>query len=422
MFHSLILGRRKFGNIGWSRIYNFNDGDLTICGDVLHNYLSKYEKVPYEDLRYIYGEIMYGGHITDALDRITNNTYLERIIQPAIMEQMQLTQTVGFKSPIPQRTDRDKYCEIVETQLPAESPQMFGLHPNAEIGYLTADGNALFEQILLIQGGSGKAGGSGVQLIIDDFTKKLREEAPQFSMLDLKLKVNLDPFWIVCLQECERMNLLLSTIMISLVELEMGLKGQLNITDAMDDLARSLSLGFIPAKWVEVAYPSLKALQPWFTDLLRRYQQLKEWTDDKDMKCPDTLWISGLFNPMSFLTAIMQKTARQKTLALDKIVLKFEVLNYDRSEVKSGAEDGAYIDGFFLEGAKWELGKGDQEGYLTDQALKELNPELPVVHVTAIEAAKGVKAGFYKCPVYVTKQRGPTLVTIADIKMDSEEA
>ena len=91
MFHSLILGRRKFGAIGWSKIYNFNDGDLTICGDVLHNYLSKYEKVPYQDLCYIYGEIMYGGHITDDLDRRTNNTYLQVLIRPAIMDNMQMT-------------------------------------------------------------------------------------------------------------------------------------------------------------------------------------------------------------------------------------------------------------------------------------------------------------------------------------------
>ena len=55
MFHSLILGRRKFGSQGWSRHYNFNDGDLTICADVLNNYLSKYDQVPYEDIRYIYG-------------------------------------------------------------------------------------------------------------------------------------------------------------------------------------------------------------------------------------------------------------------------------------------------------------------------------------------------------------------------------
>jgi len=76
MFHSIILGRRKFGAIGWSRKYNFNDGDLRICGDILHNYLSSYEKVPYPDLRYLYGEIMYGGHITDNWDRRTNETYL----------------------------------------------------------------------------------------------------------------------------------------------------------------------------------------------------------------------------------------------------------------------------------------------------------------------------------------------------------
>ena len=85
MFHSLILGRRKFGSIGWSRIYNFNDGDLRICGDILHNYLSKFEKIPYEDLKYLFGEIMYGGHITDVWDRRTNETYLKVLIKPEIL-------------------------------------------------------------------------------------------------------------------------------------------------------------------------------------------------------------------------------------------------------------------------------------------------------------------------------------------------
>lgn len=106
-FHSLILGRRKFGSQGWSKHYNFNDGDLRICGDVLHNYLSKYDKIPYEDLRYIYGEIMYGGHITDNWDRRTNNTYLEVILRPEILQQMQLTLQPGFKSPDPAKFERE---------------------------------------------------------------------------------------------------------------------------------------------------------------------------------------------------------------------------------------------------------------------------------------------------------------------------
>lgn len=41
------------------------------------SYLNDNPQVPWDDLRYIFGEIMYGGHITDAWDRRTNNVYLE---------------------------------------------------------------------------------------------------------------------------------------------------------------------------------------------------------------------------------------------------------------------------------------------------------------------------------------------------------
>jgi len=44
---------------------------------------------------------MYGGHITDDWDRRTNRTYLEMIIRPEIMTQMQMTMQPGFKSPDP---------------------------------------------------------------------------------------------------------------------------------------------------------------------------------------------------------------------------------------------------------------------------------------------------------------------------------
>jgi len=42
-----------------------------------------------------------------------------------------------FKSPDPSKFDYEAYRTYIETKLPIESPQMFGLHPNAEIGYLT---------------------------------------------------------------------------------------------------------------------------------------------------------------------------------------------------------------------------------------------------------------------------------------------
>lgn len=51
MFHSLILGRNKFGTQGWANAYNINDSDLRICGDILHDYLENYREIPYNNLR-----------------------------------------------------------------------------------------------------------------------------------------------------------------------------------------------------------------------------------------------------------------------------------------------------------------------------------------------------------------------------------
>ena len=50
--------------------------------NVLYNYLEANSKVPWEDLRYLFGEIMYGGHITDDWDRRLCKTYLEVYMHP----------------------------------------------------------------------------------------------------------------------------------------------------------------------------------------------------------------------------------------------------------------------------------------------------------------------------------------------------
>jgi dynein heavy chain len=53
----------------------------------------------------------------------------------------------------------------------------------------------------------------------------------------------------VCFQECERMNILTKEIKTSLLELDAGLKGQLNVTDAMESCAESLNLNIVPDSW-----------------------------------------------------------------------------------------------------------------------------------------------------------------------------
>lgn len=53
---------------------------------MLFNYLENSIKVPWEDLRYLFGEIMYGGHITDDWDRRLCRTYLIEYLKQELVE------------------------------------------------------------------------------------------------------------------------------------------------------------------------------------------------------------------------------------------------------------------------------------------------------------------------------------------------
>ena len=155
---------------------------------------------------------------------------------------MNLTLAPGFRSPNPIKFNREDYVTYVDEKLPVEIPQMFGLHPNAEIGYLTNLGETLFATIMSCSGGSGGGGASKK----DNVAKELLDRflgilPPEFSMLDLNVKAKeKTPYVVVCLQECERMNILTDTIRKSLQDLDAGLAGSLNITEDMENLSTSL--------------------------------------------------------------------------------------------------------------------------------------------------------------------------------------
>jgi dynein heavy chain len=76
---------------------------------------------------------------------------------------------------------------------------MFGLHPNAEIGYLTTLTETLFSTILSVGGGSagGAADDGKVKSLINTFLSSLPGD---FNMFDIFGKAkNKTPYVVVCL-------------------------------------------------------------------------------------------------------------------------------------------------------------------------------------------------------------------------------
>ena len=95
-------------------------------------------------------------------------------------------------------------------------------------------------------------------------------------------------------------------------------QGDLTMTDPMEIVMKALAGDLVPPSWARVAWPSLRPLGSWLQNLQQRIGQLSDWT--ADLTLPKVTWLSGLFNPQSFLTAVMQTTARRNDWPLDKTV------------------------------------------------------------------------------------------------------
>nr|XP_036878224.1 dynein heavy chain 11, axonemal [Manis javanica] len=417
-FHACVAGRRRFGPQGWSRSYPFSSGDLTICANVLYNYLEASANVPWEDLRYLFGEIMYGGHITDDWDRKLCRAYLEEFINPSLIED-ELMLAPGFAAP--PNLDYSSYHQYIEETLPPESPALYGLHPNAEIEFLTVTSNTLFRVLLEMQPRNalmseelGQSTEEKVKNVLDDILERLPDE---FNIAEIMQKnSNRSPYVVVCFQECERMNILLREIRVSLQQLDLGLKGELMLSPDMEAQQTLLSYDTVPDTWSKLAYPSTYGLAQWFTDLLLRCRELDTWT--QDLTLPAVVWLSGFFNPQSFLTAIMQTMARKNEWPLDKICLTVDVTKKTKEDYGHPPREGAYLHGLLMEGARWDT----QSGTIVEAHLKELRSMMPVLFAKAIPVDRQETKHTYACPVYKTKTRGPNYVWTFRLKSKEKTA
>jgi dynein heavy chain len=357
----------------------------------------------------------------------------------------------NFKSPDARSMEFDIYIDYTDKNLPQDSPQQFGLHPNAEIGYLTNWTQQIFDTILVMGGGGGGGdGGDDTSAIIKEKMKYFMDTLPDnFQMIDIMDMADpllegheSGPYVMVAVQECQRMNGLMTEIRRSLVELEKGMKGQLNMSTPMEDLMAALIINqwpgrnpFSTCQWEKKAWPSMKNAMSEFLDMIMRIDHLKIWAEK--LETPFSVWLSGLFNPTSYITAVMQVTARKTGMPLDQMTTDTHVTTFLKPEfVDYYPEDGAFVHGLYIEGARWPTGEeaGDVEmvtgtpcaGYLVDSRLKELLPPMPVMYVKAVAVQKTWEpsavgylrrvADIFECPIYLTSFRGATYVFLATLK------
>eukprot|EP00163_Fabomonas_tropica_P031148 TRINITY_DN730_c1_g1_i6.p1 TRINITY_DN730_c1_g1~~TRINITY_DN730_c1_g1_i6.p1 ORF type:complete len:4200 (+),score=1431.71 TRINITY_DN730_c1_g1_i6:1002-12602(+) len=423
-FHAVVQERRKYGKVGWNVPYDFNDSDFRVSMLVLSTYLTKAQEnkdafIPWESLKYLIGEAMYGGRVSDAWDRRILNTYLNEYMGDFLFDTFQpfhFYQAEGMDYKVPPAGTRDEYAEAVENLPLLETPGVFGLHSNAEISYLTNSTKTLWRDLIDLQPRTtGSATGVSREDFIGQVAKDIKGKLPNdFDLQMIKKNIGVpSPTQIVLLQELDRFSRLLTLMATTLSDLQKALVGEIGMSNELDDIANSIFIGELPASWRRLAPMTQKSLGNWLEHFHRRHEQYANWVNNGE---PAVVWLAGLHIPEAYLTALVQSTCRARGWPLDRSTLYTKVTKYTNpKQVTTKLPSGCFVSGLYLEGAGWDHGNSR----LKPQEPKQLVVDLPILQIIPIEASKLKLQNTFKTPVYVTQQRmdamGVGLVFEADI-------
>jgi len=354
----------------------------------------------------------YGGRVTDDKDVRLISAMLRKYFCPEVMnDSYKLSKLDTYYAP-PEGTLAE--CRTYIEGLPLdEDPEVFGLHPNANIQYEKNLVALLSDTVLMMQprvsaSGSGKSPDERAQDLAREIVAKVpdnldieKAHETTFAISSSGAMVSLGVF---LGQEIERFNVLLKTMRFTLDQLDKAIQGTVVMSAGLEEMAGKFLINKVPSQWEGVGYPSLKPLGSWVEDLILRIEFCAKWLYNG---VPDSYWVPAFYFPQGFMTAAMQTYARKSQIPIDALQFRTNVRPFFEDDVKVIPEDGVNVHGLFLQGAQWSMKTCTIEDSAPGQAIVKF----PCIWLEPVDVNDNIEGGCYSCPLYKTSTRRGELST-----------
>ncbi|XP_039091728.1 dynein heavy chain 14, axonemal [Hyaena hyaena] len=306
-FNALINERKNYGLLGWNAAYKFSSSDLEVAMKVLESALNTQSSVSWQKLRYLIGEVTYGGRVTDTWDRQCLNALLYKFCNPEVLREDVSFCSDEIRQPVPKSASLRDYVRLVQSLPDDDTPELLGLHPEAVRSSREAEGQRLVDSLLALQPGAAahlvirheQSNDELVMEILSDLLKRLpvsveKEKcvAPPSTLRCLmsspiweslcKSVQGYDPLIHCALltflsREIERFDTFLFVVHESLKGLQLALKGKTLLTQELEEIYESFLNSRVPMLWQKHAYKSCKPLSSWVNDLIQRVNFFNTW-------------------------------------------------------------------------------------------------------------------------------------------------
>lgn len=257
--HTIVQERRKFGPLGWNVPYEFNQADFASSVQFVQNHLDDMDVkkgVSWPTVCYMLGEVMYGGRVTDDFDKRLLVTFTQVWFNETLL-------TNGFEFfkgyRVPITRSLQHYVDYINSLPANDTPEVFGLHPNADITYQINTAKGILDTILSVQpkeggGGGGETRESVVYQLANDMLRKL---PPQYNAFEVKEALNrmgsLLPMNIFFRQELDRMQAVIKQVNSSLCDLKLAIDGTIVMSQFLRESLDAMYDARIPDKWMKVS-------------------------------------------------------------------------------------------------------------------------------------------------------------------------